>query len=73
MTATWLGPVGAAMAQPATGVSLRDDCQARFQEYVAKKNPGHFFYVEDPSSKKHSNARRSRRPTPSASAGRQSG
>jgi pimeloyl-ACP methyl ester carboxylesterase len=36
------------------GLSLRDECQTRFQEYVRKRNPGHFFYVEDSDSKKYS-------------------
>jgi len=45
---------GPAVAQTAPGSSLRDECQARFQEYVKKRNPGHFFYVEDPGSKKYS-------------------
>jgi hypothetical protein len=47
-------PAGPVIGQVASGVSLRDECQTRFQEYVKKRNPGHFFYVEDPGSKKHS-------------------
>ena len=43
-----------AIGQPVTGVSLREECQSRLQEYVKKRNPGHFFYVEDPESKKYS-------------------
>jgi pimeloyl-ACP methyl ester carboxylesterase len=54
LASTVLGPFGPAMGQTAPGVSMREECQTRFQEYVAKKNPGHFFYVEDPSSKKYS-------------------
>ena len=45
---------GPASGQAVTGASLRDECQSRLQEYVKKRNPGHFFYVEDPESKKYS-------------------
>jgi len=51
---TFFGPAGPVIGQVAAGVSLRDECQTRFQEYVKKRNPGHFFYVEDPGSKKYS-------------------
>jgi len=43
-----------AIGQAVNGVSLRDECQSRLQEYVKKRNPGQFFYVEDPESKKYS-------------------
>ena len=33
---------------------MRDECQTRFQEYVKKRNSGHFFYVEESGSKKYS-------------------
>ena len=45
---------GPASGQAVTGASLRDECQSRLQEYVKKRNPGHFSYVEDPESKKYS-------------------
>jgi pimeloyl-ACP methyl ester carboxylesterase len=51
---TFFGSAGPASGQVAPGVLLRDECQARFQEYVRKRNPGHFFYVEDPASRKSS-------------------
>jgi len=47
-------PVSPATGQAVPGVSLRDECQARLQEYVKKRNAGHFFYVEDSDSKKYS-------------------
>jgi pimeloyl-ACP methyl ester carboxylesterase len=46
--------VSPAIGQVTTGVSLRGDCQARFEEYLKKPNAGHFFYVEDPASKQTS-------------------
>jgi len=54
LLAMTLASAGPAIGQVVSGVSLRDECQARFQEYVKKRNPGHFFYVEDPGSKKYS-------------------
>jgi pimeloyl-ACP methyl ester carboxylesterase len=45
---------GPASGQAVTGASLRDECQSRLQEYVKKRNPGHFSYVEDLDSKKYS-------------------
>jgi pimeloyl-ACP methyl ester carboxylesterase len=51
---TFFASAGPAIGQTATGASLREDCQARVQEYLKKRNPGHFFYVEDPESKKYS-------------------
>src|SRR5216683_1415509 len=45
---------GPASGQAVTGASLRDECQSRLQEYVKKRNPGHFSYVGDPESKKYS-------------------
>jgi pimeloyl-ACP methyl ester carboxylesterase len=39
-------------AAPAQTAALRGDCQARFQEYLKRGNPGYFFYAEDPASTK---------------------
>ncbi len=51
---TALSSAGPAFGQTATDASLRDECQTRLQEYLKRRNPGHFFYVEDPDSKKQS-------------------
>ena len=52
------GALSLAVASPAfgqavSGPSLRGECQDRLAEYLKKPNPGYFFYVEAPGSKKY--------------------
>jgi hypothetical protein len=51
--AALLFSTAAVHAQIATGVTVRGDCRTRLEEYLKKRNPGHFYYVEDPESAKY--------------------
>ena len=53
LVTTGFAPAGLATGQAGPGLSLRDECQTRFQEYVEERHPGHFFYVEDSDSRKY--------------------
>ncbi len=45
---------GPAALAPSVGAAvLRGDCQDRLAEYLKKPNPGYFFYVEAPGSRKY--------------------
>src|SRR5258705_275495 len=45
---------GPAALAPSEGAAvLRGDCQDRLAEYLKKPNPGYFFYVEAPGSRKY--------------------
>src|SRR5712691_12882961 len=55
VSALWfLGMAFPAAGQVSTEATLRGDCHTRLQEYQKKRYPGHFFYVEDAGSTKHS-------------------
>lgn len=51
--AALLVSTAAVHAQIPAGVTVRGDCRSRLEEYLKKRNPGHFYYVEDPESSKY--------------------
>lgn len=51
--AALLFSTAAVHAQIPAGVTVRGDCRAHLEEYLKKRNPSHFFYVEDPESSKY--------------------
>jgi len=51
--AALLFSTAAVHAQVPAEVTVRGDCRTRLEEYLKKRGPSHFFYVEDPESAKY--------------------